>query len=291
MLNGTIDLHLHTNCSDGLDTPEELVRTFALEGFTTISITDHDTVAGLERGMKAAVGSPLEVVPGIELSSMDKDDDIHILGYFIDYKDPVFLEKISFFMEKRRERADEIVKCLNRIGLDINIDSVLKIAHGAAIGRPHIAEALLSEKLIDFYDEAFIRYLGTNCPAYVPKHKISPREAIQIILDNGGIPVIAHPYAYRRDEIIHDLVGDGLMGIEAVHPLHTPVIQDRYKKIALQYGLWVTGGSDWHGKSRRRNYRNIVDSSLVTEQTLAEMKLYHAKSIRRSGDKQAGLNE
>ena len=272
MLNGPIDLHLHSSCSDGLDTPEELARTAVSRGFTAISITDHDTVEGVSRGIEAARGTNLEIIPGIELSSMDGEDDIHILGYYIRYEDPEFVKRIAFFKEKRRERADEIVTCLNYLGLDISIDTILKIAHGAPIGRPHIAEALLSENLIDFYQEAFIRYIGIDCPAYVPKYRISPREAIELILNYGGIPVIAHPFAVRRDEIIPELIGYGLMGIEAVHPLHTLEIQEHYRKLAAQYGVIVTGGSDWHGKSRRRNFSNIASSILVSEETINEMR-------------------
>jgi len=274
MLEGTIDLHLHTTCSDGLDTPEEIVSIAVGRGYRTISITDHDTVAGIERGLEAARGTSLELIPGIELSAMDGDDDIHILGYYIDYKNPDFLRRISFFMEKRRERAEKIVESLNYLGLDINIESVLKIAHGAPIGRPHIAEALLSENLIDYYNEAFIRYIGNNCPAYVPKYRISPCEAIELILGNGGIPVIAHPAAVNRDEIIPALVDCGLMGIEAIHPLHTPEKQEHYARTAKRYGLIVTGGSDWHGKSRYQHGRNIERFNLSLETSVREMKLH-----------------
>lgn len=284
MLTGTIDLHLHTTCSDGLDTPEEMVASALEQEYTVIAITDHDTVAGVERAIRAAEGYPLEVVPGIELSAMDGDDDIHILGYYINYTNPEFLDRISFFMEKRLERAEKIVESLNYLGLDISLDSVLKIAHGAPIGRPHIAEALLSEKLIDRYAEAFIRYIGFKGPAYVPKYRITPFEAIELIRSNGGVPVIAHPCSIQRDEIIPNLVDYGLMGIEAVHPLHTPEKQDHYRRMAEQYGLVVTGGSDWHGLSRRSNYSNIVATSVVPESTIREMKILRDSLWRSSSD-------
>ena len=272
MLKGTVDLHLHTTCSDGLDTPEEIVGKALDCGLRVISITDHDTVAGVSRAIDAARGKPLEIIPGIELSAMDGDDDIHILGYYVDYKNQEFLERISFFMEKRRERAEKIVECLNYLGLDISIEAVQKIAHGAPIGRPHIAEALLSEKLIDRYNDAFIRYIGFKGPAYVPKYRISPREAIELIRANGGVPVMAHPVAIRRDDIIPELVESGLMGIEAVHPLHTPDQQDHYRRISGSYGLVVTGGSDWHGQSRRSNFSNLVATSIIPESTISELK-------------------
>lgn len=272
MLNGVVDLHLHTTCSDGQDTPEELVEAAVAGGYRVISITDHDTVEGVIRGIGAAAGTPLEVIPGIELSALDGDSDIHILGYFIDCHDPEFIRQIAFFKEKRRERAEEIVLTLNRLGLDIQIDTVLRIAHGAPVGRPHIAEALVSEELVTTYDEAFARYIGTHAPAYVPKYRVSPAEAIGLIRKNGGIPVIAHPGVLNRDEIIGELIGYGLMGIEAVHPLHVPEKQAFYEKLARKHGLVVTGGSDWHGKERRRNGKRLNSALRLDEWNVAEMK-------------------
>jgi 3',5'-nucleoside bisphosphate phosphatase len=275
MLNGTIDLHLHTTCSDGLDTPEEIVEAALQSGYTVISITDHDTVEGVIRGIKAAEGTGLDLIAGIELSSIEDLYDIHILGYYVDYTDEDFIRRIAFFKEKRKERAEEIVSYLNRLGLDIQIDTVLRIAHGAPVGRPHIAEALLSEELVTSYDEAFTRYIGTHGPAYVPKYKVTPREAIELILKSGGIPVLAHPGVLNRDELIYELKEYGLMGVEAIHPLHLVEKQLYYEKLAKKYGLIVTGGSDWHGKGRRRNFKKLSNSLKVSPKTIADMKSFH----------------
>ena len=272
MLNGTIDLHLHSICSDGKDTPEELVEASLSAGYKTISITDHDTVEGVPRAIESAKGKPIEIIPGIELSSVDDSDDVHILGYYIDYEEPYFIKRIEFFKEKRRDRAEEIVKNLNKVGLDIKIDTVFRIAHGAPIGRPHIAEALLSEELIDTYGEAFFRYIGANGPAYVPKYMVKPAEAIELILKNGGIPVLAHPGIMDRDELIIELKECGLMGIEAIHPLHVPEKQLYYEKLANKYGLLITGGSDWHGRGRNRSFRKMINSRKVPHKTISEMK-------------------
>ena len=272
MLNGTIDLHLHSICSDGKDTPEELVEASLSAGYKTISITDHDSVEGVPRAIESAKGKPIEIIPGIELSSVDDSDDVHILGYYIDYEEPYFIKRIGFFKEKRRDRAEEIVKNLNKVGLDIKIDTVFRIAHGAPIGRPHIAEALLSEELIDTYGEAFFRYIGANGPAYVPKYRVKPAEAIELILKNGGIPVLAHPGIMDRDELIIELKECGLMGIEAIHPLHVPEKQLYYEKLANKYGLLITGGSDWHGKGRNRSFRKMINSRKVPHKTISEMK-------------------
>ena len=272
MLRGKIDLHLHTVCSDGQETPEELVQTALKAGYTTISVTDHDTVAGIPRALAAARGTGIEVIPGIELSAIDRSDDIHILGYFIDYKNPDFLEQIQFFKDKRYERAEEIVRNLNKVGLDIQINTVLRIAHGAPIGRPHIAEALVAEELVDTYGEAFFRYIGSDGPAYVPKYEVKPAEAIQLIIQYGGIPVIAHPGVLDRDEVIFELKADGLLGIEAIHPFHTPEKQKFYIELARKLDLIVTGGSDWHGQGRSSNFKKLINLRIVPPSSVEQMK-------------------
>ena len=272
MLNGKIDLHLHSTCSDGLDTPEELVGIALASGYEAISVTDHDTVEGVERALEAAKDTSLEIIPGIELSSMDNDQDIHILGYYIDHNNPDFIENIAFFTQKRYERAEEIVGCLNRLGLDVSFDTVLKIAHGAPIGRPHIAEALLYEKFVYSYNEAFARYIGKNGPAYVPKYKITPRETIEMIIRNGGVPVLAHPVVLNRDDYIFELYEYGLMGLEVIHPLHTSEKQTYYESIAKRYGLIMTGGSDWHGEARQRTHYYQKDKSEVPRYSLTQLR-------------------
>jgi hypothetical protein len=281
MLRGDIDLHIHTTCSDGQDTPEEIIEAYLQSGYTVISITDHDAVEGVIRGIEAAKGTAIELIPGIELSSIHDIYDIHILGYFIDYEDSEFRKRIAFFKEKRHERAEEIVKNLNYLGLDIQLETVLRIAHGAPIGRPHIAEALLSEELITTYGEAFARYIGDQGPAYVPKYKVTPCEAIELILESGGIPVLAHPGVLNRDEFIFEFMEYGLVGLEAIHPLHPPEKQIYYEKLAKKYGLIATGGSDWHGKNRRKSFKELNTSRRVPHKTIIEMKSF-LKSRKRN---------
>ena len=282
MLRGTIDLHIHTTCSDGQDSPEEIVKEYFQSGYTTISITDHDSVNGVIRGIEAAKEFPIELIPGIELSSVQDVYDIHILGYYIDYHDSEFRKRIAFFKEKRKERAEEIVWNLNCLGLDIQLETVLRIAHGAPVGRPHIAEALLSEELTNTYNEAFVRYIGDQGPAYVPKYKVTPSEAIELILKSGGIPSLAHPGVLNRDEFIYEFMEYGLVGLEAIHPLHPPEKQLYYEKLAKKYGLIVTGGSDWHGKGRRKSFKELNNSRRVPQKTIVEMKTF-LKGRRRSG--------
>ncbi|MFC1512003.1 PHP domain-containing protein [Candidatus Latescibacterota bacterium] len=289
MLQGRIDLHLHTICSDGQETPEELVETALKADYTVISITDHDTVAGIPRALVAARNTGLEVIPGIELSAIDGSDDVHILGYFVDYENPDFLEQIQFFKDKRHERAEEIVRNLNKVGLDIQIDTVLRIAHGAPIGRPHIAEALVAEELVDTYSEAFFRYIGADGPAYVPKYEVKPAEAIQLILQYGGVPVIAHPGVFDRDEMIFELKADGLMGIEAIHPFHTTEKQKFYIDLGRKLDLIVTGGSDWHGQGRSSNFKKLINLLTVPQTSVDRMKKIIAHRNER-GTKLTGIS-
>ncbi len=286
MLNGTIDLHLHSTCSDGKETPEELIESALADGYETISITDHDTVAGIPRAVKAAERTSLEVIPGIELSSVDGMDDVHILGYFIDYTAPEFQKRIEFFKEKRRERADEIVHNLNQLGLDIQINTVLRIAHGAPIGRPHIAEALLSEELVTTYGEAFNRYIGQDGPAYVPKYKVEPEEAINLIHDNGGVSILAHPGILDRDELIFELKDVGLMGIEAIHPFHVYEKQVYYEELARNHGLLFTGGSDWHGRGRSSHFRKLINARKVPRESIDAMKT--VIEVRKRSERKIG---
>jgi 3',5'-nucleoside bisphosphate phosphatase len=281
MLRGSIDLHLHTTCSDGQETPEELVETARKAGYTIISITDHDTVAGIPQALDAARGTSLEIIPGIELSAVDTTDDVHILGYFVDYEDAAFLKKIQFFKDKRRERAEEIVRNLNKVGLDIQIETVLRIAHGAPIGRPHIAEALVAEELVETYSEAFFRYIGSDGPAYVPKYEVKPSEAIGLVLQYGGIPVIAHPGIIDRDDLIIELKNDGLMGIEAIHPFHTAEKQKHYADLARKLGMIVTGGSDWHGQGRSSHFKKLINLRTVPKTSVEQMKEFIARRQER----------
>ena len=252
MSNKYVDLHIHTRCSDGTSTPEEIPILASQAGLEAVAITDHDAVDGIERAIAGNTCNGLEIIPGVELSTTVGDADIHILGYYIDWRDRTLLEWIALFREKRLERARKIVEKLRTLGLDLRFDTVLEVADGAAIGRPHIADALVKEELIRFYGEAFSRYIGYDGPAYFPKYAISPSEAIRLIRQAGGIPVLAHPGSVHRDECIPAMVRDGLMGIEVFHPIHPPVVRRHYEALAIKHGILRTGGSDYHGDGRGR---------------------------------------
>lgn len=250
MSEGFADLHIHSSFSDGELLPEEIVKKASSIGLSAISITDHDTINGLEQAIKAGQEYGIEVIPGIELSVLVDDMDVHILGYYIDYKNEIFVNRIKEFELKRVERAKRIISKLNKLGIPIKYESVLEIANESVVGRPHIANALLKGGFISSIREAFDNYIGYHCPAYVHKVQLSPQSAFSLIKEAGGIPVLAHPGTMHKDDLICSFIDKGLEGLEVVHPGHTIEKQNYYYSIANKYGLIVTGGTDYHGSYR-----------------------------------------
>lgn len=241
------DLHLHTNASDGEYSPQEVVKAAWKQGFSAISITDHDTLSGLEEARKACQELGIEFISGIEISTVWEGKEIHILGYFLEKADEQFLEKLSEMKSSRKERIRKIVKRLNDLDYKISLEKVQKIAGEGAIGRPHVAKALLEEKYVSSIKEAFVKLLSPGCPGYIPRYKITPFEAIKLIKGISGIPVIAHPGINPNEDIILELAKAGLLGIEVWHPEHNEYVSKKYYKIAKENSLLITGGSDWHG--------------------------------------------
>jgi hypothetical protein len=246
------DLHLHTNFSDGTFTPEELVLHAQKHGLACIALTDHDTVEGCARAAAACAAVNMDFIPGSELTAEHDDTEVHILGYFLDMQNPVLLERIAKFQAVRQNRIHEMVAALNKLGLPLKAESVFALANCKSPGRPHVARALVKEKLIGSLDEAFDRFLKKGRPAWVPKTKMSALESIQLIHQAGGIAVMAHPGLNRTDDIIPALVEAGLDGIECFHTKHSTVMSERYLEIAEKHHLLVTGGSDCHGYSKNR---------------------------------------
>ncbi|MFC1637517.1 PHP domain-containing protein [Candidatus Margulisiibacteriota bacterium] len=246
------DLHIHTTFSDGTLGPEEIVRLAKKAGLTTIAITDHDVVAGIDQAQQAGQAVGLEVIPGIELTTEDLDTEIHILGYFIDHHDPGLIEIITRIQKSREERIFKICEKLKGLGVDLGPEKVFELAGHRAAGRPHVARALLADGHIKDFKEAFIRYIGFNGPAYVSHYKLSPEEAIKLVMAAGGVPVYGHPAVSNRDQVIPELIKAGLAGIEAYYGGHNHSQTRHYLKLAEKYGLLVTGGSDFHGGSTGR---------------------------------------
>jgi hypothetical protein len=242
-----IDLHVHTNASDGILSPVEVIEIARSKNLRAIAITDHDTTDGFVEALNSINGDDLELVPGVELSCIFADNDVHLLGYLIDYKNAEFIKTIKKFREERYNRGKAMVAKLNELGINLSIETVAAIAGNAAMGRPHIADALLREEFVQTYDEAFARYLGYHAPAYVPKKHLDVEHAINIIHLIGGVAVLAHPGTLDHDEFIPVFVEMGLDGIEAYHSLHDRKTVERYKNMVKKFSLIYTGGSDCHG--------------------------------------------
>ncbi len=267
-----VDLHVHTSASDGTDDPGLVVCRAAEIGLEAIGITDHDTVDGLAPALQAGRAQHLEVIPGIELSTEEKGTEFHLLGYFIDFQSADFLEYLSRLRANRAERADLMVRKLQGLGFPITREQVLAVAGRAAVGRPHIARVLVQEGLVGSMKEAFDRYIGAGCPAYIPRFKYPPGEAVRLIIRARGIPVLAHPGLAGQDGIIPELVRAGLKGLEVYYPLHTGRQIEHYLQLCTQYGLVPTGGSDYHGAgSEEHGQLAAATVSYTTVQRLKEM--------------------
>jgi len=275
-----VDLHIHTVASDGVFTPEELVKQASLKGLKAIAITDHDAWDAIEPVSRLAFKVGIEVIPGIELSTTIDGAEIHILGYFIDYSRQHFQEKVLHFKNARIERAYRMVEKLAELGVRIEISRVLEIAGSGSVGRPHVARALAEEGYVGGTDEAFTRYLGNGCPAYVPKNFLSPQESFDLVHSVGGLAFFAHPGIENRDELIDQFALQGMDGLEVWHSKHSGSQVKNYLDIAKQKGLLVCGGSDCHSDNLMNNGGGSVK---VPYSVVEEMKQY----LANKKDKQA----
>lgn len=247
------DLHLHTTASDGHLTASALVEAAARAGLDAIAVTDHDSVDAIAPALyaadslRASGGPDLLVIPGVELSAAVDGRDVHVLGYFIDHTDGVLRSRLETLRTARLDRARSMVEALREAGYAVTIDEVLELAEGGAVGRSHVARALVERGHIASVAQAFEELIGRGQPYYVPKPAISPSEVVRIVRDAGGIPVLAHPGVTGIDDLVPALVADGLAGLEAYHAEHSPERRARYAAWAADLGLLVTGGSDFHG--------------------------------------------
>ncbi len=253
------DLHTHTKHSDGTFTPSELVEYAAKQGISILSVTDHDSVSGIDEAIEAGFKAGVEIIPGIELNTDFKDAELHVLGYFIDYKNPEFIKKLNWFKESRIERMRMMIEKLNSNGHDITLDEVCGEAVNenggenilGSIGRPHLARVMVKRKIVAEEKSAFEYYIGNGKSCYVEVlNKLSPADAVKFITEFNGVAVMAHPGLTGRDYIIGELAGKGLRGLEVYHSSHDAQAIKKYEKIAADYNLIITGGSDCHGPKR-----------------------------------------
>lgn len=275
-----LELHCHTTCSDGTLTPSELVHAAVSAGVTALAITDHDTLSGWDEANSEAqhfnaIGKSysLEIIPGVELSTVHRDRSLHILGFYPN------AEKLSAPLaeriEGRRRRAEQMVAKLAALGYPILLP---KLGEGIAPSRPHVARALVEAGYFKSSEEAFDRVLGDDKPAYVDYEPLSISEGVALLRNSGAVPVWAHPYLFRGgavEDVLKELVDAGLMGIEVYHPCHSPKQRKQLEALCVHYGLLITGGSDYHGsspdgKNSNRTTLNMMHLSLSLLDPLKE---------------------
>jgi predicted metal-dependent phosphoesterase TrpH len=245
------DLHIHTKCSDGIYTPEEIVEKAAIVGLKAISITDHDSVSGIDKAKPLALKKGIELIPGVEMSSTYKGYDIHVLGYFFDYQQSALKQYLDHCRHLRTERAERMVSKLAKMGVKIGIEQIIVKAQNGSVGRPHIAAVLQDGGYVKSFSEAFSKYLGSHSPAYVKSIETHPADVIRLISEASGLSFLAHPAQNVPDETLKQLITFGLDGIEIVHPSHDTYKQNYYREIANEYFMLFSGGSDFHGLKER----------------------------------------
>jgi len=264
-----INLHLHSNRSDGVLEPEQLLQLVKQKKLQAFSVTDHDTLEGYHAVKELLVDSDPELIPGIELSVELGSEDMHLLAYLLDPTDRVFVSALDEFRERRNERGRIMVQKLRELGLDISFGAVEEAAMGAVVGRPHVADAMHRLELVRTYEEAFYKYIGNGRPAYVPHSRLKPKEAILLVHNAGGVAVMAHPFVAEMYKQIEMMVAVGLDGLEIYHYSHTTTQVEQLQHLADRFGLIQTGGSDFHG---RENREGEIGSQKVPVQLLDRLK-------------------
>jgi len=243
------DLHTHTTYSDGRLTPTELIERAVTKGLEVLALTDHDCTDGIAEALEAAQKHPrLLFIPGVELGTDLPQEEVHVLGYFLDWRNPRFQGRLARLRRSRLERGQKMLAKLKRLGIDVSWQRVEEIAGDGAVGRPHIALAMLEAGHISSLEEAFERYLGRNGPAYVEREKITPAEAVHLLTGASALPVLAHPRDLQNLEaLVLELKEAGLIGIEVYYQDYDQQTIERLLAVASQHDLLPLGGSDFHG--------------------------------------------
>lgn len=250
-----IDLHVHSNASDGTLAPADVVALAAKKGLKSIALTDHDTIAGIGDAKKAAENFPVEVIPGIELSCVYHGEEIHILGLFVNPEDEGFVSGIDNLKKIREQRNEEMIRRFNEAGLSMTLSEVRGGNPDTVITRAHFARALREKGYVKNTEEAFKKYLTYGCPYCPKKEQITPEYAMELLLSSNASPVLAHPYLYhlgdaKTEELVSFLKDLGLQGLEVYHSSNNQHESGKLKKLAKKYGLFPTGGSDFHGSNK-----------------------------------------
>ena len=250
-----VDLHVHSNASDGTSTPSQVVALAAEKGLAAIALTDHDTIDGLFEAQAAAAGLPIEIIPGIELSCVYQGEEIHILGLYVDPADRKFVAETGALKEIRKKRNEEMIRRFQNDGISITLDQVMAGNPDTVITRAHFARVLLEKGYVKNMDQAFKKYLDYSGPYCPRKEKITPEHAMKILTDCKASPVLAHPYQYhlgdkKTEELVRYLKELGLHGLEVYHSSNNQHESGKLKQLAKKYDLFPTGGSDFHGNNK-----------------------------------------
>lgn len=269
-----IDLHIHTTYSDGAYSPEQVVDTALDCNLDAIALTDHDNILSHKVAMDYVKkqGYNLEIIPGVEINTIYKGYEVHILGYYMDTNNPDFVQLLKNQQQARINQTTQIVELLNKkAGIRVKFEDIKSlVAPGGSIGRPHIARAITAVGGVANVMEAYSKYINDSSPVYVTRKTVSPHDAVEIINEAGGIPVFAHPIDVDISEkLTKELVSYGLRGIEAYHRKHSPAVVEYFSSLAEKYGLIITGGSDFHAPSMNHGAilmgKNFVPSWVYDE--------------------------
>ncbi len=280
-----IDLHMHSTASDGSFTPEALMNLAHEKELKTVALTDHDTVDGLRRARQKAESFGIEFIAGIEISAQFEPGTMHILGYFLDPDSNKLRETLAGLQDARGERNPEIIRKLQAVGIDITYEEVIQASGGGQVGRPHFAKVLVEKKAVRSYEEAFEKFLKKGAAAYVDKRRLSPEDAVKTIAAAGGIAVVAHPKQLRisyddAGRIFDKLKAFGLGGVEAYHSSHNKTEIKNFRHLAEMLGLTVTGGSDFHGESKKYAELGFLAEGKSLEYEVVEALRERARRVR-----------
>jgi predicted metal-dependent phosphoesterase TrpH len=280
-----IDLHTHSNTSDGDLSPDALIREAVKRGLSAIALTDHDTINGLESARKEAQKLGIRFIPGIEIeikwkasstaSGIGPGGEFHLLGLGISRPSPAFLTAIAGLSRSREARNRGIIEKMQELSIDADYEEIKALSGGQSVGRPHFASFLVNRKIVKNHEQAFARYLGVGKPLYVPKEGLEFEQAAALITESGGIPVLAHPMSLyvawgRLPELIKELKNRGLMGIEAWHPTAKLRSCKRLEELGKALGLYITAGSDFHGSARPDRKLGLTSGGREIEDSVLE---------------------
>lgn len=272
-----IDLHTHSLCSDGALEPGALVQRAAARGVTIQAVSDHDTLAGIAEAVAVGRRAGVRIIPSTELNTESEWGDVHILGYFMDPADTALEDRLRRLRENRGRRIELMVERLTAQGHPVSLERVLEIANGGALGRPHLAQALFEAGHVPSYDAAFDTLISKDAPAYVSRVGLTPHEAVELVVAHGGVPSLAHPFTViGLDELLPQLAAAGLVGIETYYGSHSPAWTTRCLRLATQYGLVPTGGSDFHG---RGDHGTDLGGTFVPPETIPALEAHRGASL------------